>query len=328
MFKKLQQAAINEAVDLSTQDDNIYEKKITQERSKVLIVSTNKSITDRLSLTLGDTYEVQHRSNIAMIFQLFADVKKNDIDLILYYDSNARKDLSIFSMMRKYPRFSNVPIIVIAQEITEKRKSHYLDNDLNDFIDMQSFSHIKQLVNSKIKLQSKINSIINYSLDHNSGLDIITNAHMHIRSLSDVAGCARSLKLFTNASISQERAFFELILNSLEHGQLSINKEERIKLKDSDGYENYLDILASRNKEPVIVTYEKFEDSYRISIVDGGEGFNYKKYLKTNLSDSIKDTEKGIALAASTKGIEVKYIAPGNIVEINIPHQEKFKLWH
>ncbi|MGI4993278.1 hypothetical protein ACRXCV_11645 [Halobacteriovorax sp. GFR7] len=327
MYKRIQQAVQNITSEASASKE-LKERDIQSEKSKVLIISNNESITERLSSILDDTYEIVQRDSISMIMQVFANVKKNDIDLILFYDSDLNKDLSIFSTLRKYPRFSNIPIIVLAQEITEKRKSHYLENDLNDFIDLQSFPLIKQLANSKIKLQSRINSIINYSIDHNSGLDIVNNAQMHLRTLADVASCARTLKLFTNATITQERAFFEIILNSLEHGQLKIDKNERQKVKDNGDYENYLDILCDRNKEAVIVTYEKLEDSYRISVIDGGDGFNFKRYLRPNLSNSTNETEKGIAIANSTKGIELNYIAPGNIVEINIPHQEKFKLWH
>ncbi|POB15360.1 hypothetical protein [Halobacteriovorax sp. DA5] len=327
MFKKLQQA-VQENMSEASSSNKSHAQEHEMKRPKILIISNNKYITERLMQVLDDTYEIIQRDKVAMIIQIFADVKKNDVDLILYYDSTLNKDLSIFSMLKKYPRFSSVPIIVLAQEITEKRKSHYLSNDLNDFIDLQSFSNIKQLINSKIKLQAKIKSIINYSLNHNSGLDIVSNAQMHIRTLADVAGCARTLKLFTNSSITQERAFFEIILNSLEHGQLKIDKLEREKIKANGDYESYLDILCNRNKEPVIVTYEKLEESYRISVIDGGDGFEFKKYLKANLSNSIKESEKGIAIANSTKGIELNYIVPGNIVEINIPHQEKFKLWH
>ncbi|EPZ51001.1 hypothetical protein M902_2767 [Bacteriovorax sp. BAL6_X] len=327
MFKRLQQA-VQELTSEASTTKGPKERGDQSKKSKVLIISNNESITDRLSLVLNDTYDIVQRESISMIMQVFANVKKNDIELILFYDSDLSKDLSFFSTLRKYPRFSNIPIIVLAQEITEKRKSHYLENDLNDFIDLQSFPLIKQLANSKIKLQSKINSIINYSIDHNSGLDIVTNAQMHLRTLVDVASCARTLKLFTNATITQERAFFEIILNSLEHGQLKIDKKKRQKVKNNGDYDNYLDILCDRNKEAVIVTYEKLEDTYRISVIDGGDGFNFKKYLKPNLSNSIKETQKGIVTANSTKGIELKYIGPGNIVEINIPHQEKFKLWH
>ncbi|MFG1499318.1 hypothetical protein ABMA70_03850 [Halobacteriovorax sp. XZX-3] len=327
MFKKLQQAIQDNMSEASSSDKSHMPEHETK-KPKILIISNNKYITERLMQVLDDTYDIIQRDKVEMIIQIFADVKKNDVDLILFYDSSLSKDLSIFSMLKKYPRFSSVPIIVLAQEITEKRKSHYLSNDLNDFIDLQSFSNIKQLINSKIKLQAKIKSIINYSLNHNSGLDIVSNAQMHIRTLADVAGCARTLKLFTNSSITQERAFFEIILNSLEHGQLKIDKLEREKIKANGDYESYLDILCNRNKEPVIVTYEKLEESYRISVIDGGDGFEFKKYLKANLSNSIKESEKGIAIANSTKGIELNYIVPGNIVEINIPHQEKFKLWH
>lgn len=340
MYKKLQQPVTNETnevIDNESQSSEIETKETEfedqegakkDEHPKVLVVSSNKEITDRLSLMLGDAYEVVHRKSIAMIFQIFSDVKTKNVDLIIYYDGNKKKDLSILTMMKKYPRFANVPLIILSQEISDRRRKHYLENDLNDYIDMQSFSHLKQLVNSKIKMHSKINSIINYSLDHNSGLDIVSNAQMEIRSLAQVAGCARTLKLFTNATITQERAFFEIILNSLEHGQLGIDKEKRKKIKNENDYENYLEILCNRNKEPIIVTYEKLEENYRITVIDGGEGFDYKKYLKTNLSDSLKDTEKGIAIANSTKGIELNYKEPGNIVEISIPHQEKFKLWH
>lgn len=330
MFKKLQQAIENtpEVTSSDTPGEGHNNFLTDPHEAKILVVSSNKVIRDRLSLTLADTYEVIIKENLTMIFQLFSDIKKCDIDAIIFYDSNPYKDLSIISMMKKYPRFSSIPIIVIAQEITEKRKIHYLENDIDDFIDIQNFSIIKQLINSKIKSQSKLKSIIGYSLNHNSGLDIISNAQLHIRTLEDVASCSHILRQFTNATITQERAFFELILNSLEHGQLAIDKEKRRKTKESGDYESYLDILCNRNKEPIVITYEKNEDDYLITIIDGGHGFNYCKYLKAKLSKSTSNDEKGISMANSTKDFNLRYNDAGNILQIKIPHQEKFKLWH
>ncbi|AYF45009.1 MULTISPECIES: hypothetical protein [Halobacteriovorax] len=337
MLKKILQAIGNtpDSSDFERSSTNLPENKknkqhilIKEQKPSILIVSNNKKISNRLRLLLGDNFRIIERENLSMIFQLFASVKREHIDVVIYYDSDPQKDLSLISMMKKYPRFTNVPVIVLAEEINEKRKVHFLENDISDFIDMQSFPLIQQMVKSKIKIQSRINSIINYSIDHKSGLDVISLAHMQVRTLADVAGCARTLKQITNATLNQERAFFELILNSLEHGQLKINKKERLRTKESGEYESYLEILTNRNKEPIIITFEKCDQYYLINIIDGGDGFNYEKYLQTNSSESANESEKGIYIANNTKGINLSYNDVGNITQLKVNHKERYKLWH
>ncbi len=101
-----------------------------------------------------------------------------------------------------------------------------------------------------------------------------------------------------------------------------------IQFPTSGEYESYLEILTNRNKEPIIITFEKCDQYYLINIIDGGDGFNYEKYLQTNSSESANESEKGIYIANNTKGINLSYNDVGNITQLKVNHKERYKLWH
>ena len=117
MKTKLQQTLSVGPENSDNTSDNIDNSKQASQtfKTKALIISDDKKVTNKLALTLSETCEIDTREDLKMIFQLFSDVKTEQIDTIIYYDSNPNKDLSIISMMKKYPRFSNIPIIVIAR---------------------------------------------------------------------------------------------------------------------------------------------------------------------------------------------------------------------
>jgi anti-sigma regulatory factor (Ser/Thr protein kinase)/PAS domain-containing protein len=114
-------------------------------------------------------------------------------------------------------------------------------------------------------------------------------------------------------------ALREMIINSIEHGNLNITFEEKSQALMTD---NYIELLNSRQKDPDNAS-KKVKIEYLISpkkaiykITDQGKGFNHKKIMSMNGEDTNNNYTahgRGIAMTRSIFD-EVKYNLKGNQV--------------
>jgi len=114
-------------------------------------------------------------------------------------------------------------------------------------------------------------------------------------------------------------ALREMIINSIEHGNLNITFEEKTEALLSD---SYIDLLNTRQKDPDNAS-KKVKIEYLISpkkaiykITDQGKGFNHKKIMSLNGEETNNNYlahGRGIAMARNIFD-EVKYNLKGNQV--------------
>ncbi len=81
----------------------------------------------------------------------------------------------------------------------------------------------------------------------------------------------------------------ELLINSMEHGNLGISFEEKSQALAND---SYIHILSERQKDPlninkrITVIYSLTPEKIEVSITDEGNGFDHKKMLARSIDDS------------------------------------------
>jgi CheY-like chemotaxis protein/anti-sigma regulatory factor (Ser/Thr protein kinase) len=112
---------------------------------------------------------------------------------------------------------------------------------------------------------------------------------------------------------------YEIILNSIEHGNLGISYEEKSQALQNN---SYLNLLANRSNEQsrrdtkVFINCTYNREVFEIEITDQGEGFDYK--MLANMEDQdrmLRAHGRGIFLA-SLYFDKLKYEDPGNKVEL------------
>jgi CheY-like chemotaxis protein/anti-sigma regulatory factor (Ser/Thr protein kinase) len=113
----------------------------------------------------------------------------------------------------------------------------------------------------------------------------------------------------------------ELLLNAVEHGNLGITYEEKGRLREAGGWE---DEVAARLADPrfagrvVQVDYRRDAGAVTVRIRDGGEGFDYTKYLDIDPSRACDLHGRGIAMARSVSFDRLEYRGSGNEVEVAV----------
>ncbi len=116
-----------------------------------------------------------------------------------------------------------------------------------------------------------------------------------------------------------ELAIFEMIVNSIEHGNLEVNFEDKTIALQKD---NYLNFLMERQQLPeyknkkVTIEYTITPEHAAFKISDDGKGFNHKKLFFKSAEEGkgeMIEHGRGVELALSLFD-EVRYNETGNQV--------------
>ena len=115
-------------------------------------------------------------------------------------------------------------------------------------------------------------------------------------------------------------ALFELFLNSVEHGNLAIDYDEKGRLLAEGRLQ--AEILA-RLEQPayrdrwVELDVARRSDSFDLLITDQGDGFDFARYLEFDRSRMFDSHGRGILM--SRGALEIEYLGSGNRVRVDVP---------
>lgn len=126
--------------------------------------------------------------------------------------------------------------------------------------------------------------------------------------------------LLANACPDSERVVLgltELIINAVEHGNLAITYKEKSILNAAGSWESEVTkrLTSSVYKDKsVTVEFSRGESEISFVIIDQGEGFDWKKFIKISPDRAFDSHGRGIALASSISFKNVEYHGNGNKV--------------
>ena len=111
--------------------------------------------------------------------------------------------------------------------------------------------------------------------------------------------------------------FNELLVNSLEHGNLGISYEEKTQLQEADSWEDEIlrrQDLPEHAEKFVEVVFERHPGKIQVTITDQGPGFDWREYEEIKANRMLESHGRGIAMAKSLSFDCLKYLGSGNQV--------------
>lgn len=138
-----------------------------------------------------------------------------------------------------------------------------------------------------------------------------------IKTIEEARSLANKLSTYCPEPSKAMLGLQELLINSIEHGNLGIDYAEKTKLQKIN---KWLETIKKRLKLPsnkdkyVEVNFSKDNKKITIVIRDNGKGFDHKKYLNFKESDILEPHGRGILLARSLSFDKVTYNNRGNSV--------------
>lgn len=110
----------------------------------------------------------------------------------------------------------------------------------------------------------------------------------------------------------------ELLINAVEHGNLGITYDEKTVLNENDEW--YAEVnrrlaLPEHIAKMVILEVERTENEVYFTIMDEGEGFDWKSYLEIDPDRAFDNHGRGIPMSRAICFDNVEYLGKGNKVQ-------------
>ncbi len=109
----------------------------------------------------------------------------------------------------------------------------------------------------------------------------------------------------------------ELMVNAVEHGNLGISYDEKSKLNQQGSWEEEVNqrvLLSDYSHKTANITFQRHADSIEITVIDQGDGFDWKTYMDFDPERAMDNHGRGIAVANKLSFSSVEYKGKGNEV--------------
>lgn len=113
----------------------------------------------------------------------------------------------------------------------------------------------------------------------------------------------------------------EILVNAVEHGNLGISYNEKKQLKQNESWEQEVRRrlqMAPYCDRKVVAQAKRLPSAWEFTIIDQGEGFDWKRYLDFDPERAFDPNGRGIAIARQMSFTRLEYRGRGNEVSVEI----------
>ncbi len=150
-----------------------------------------------------------------------------------------------------------------------------------------------------------------------TALGMLQGAEFRFRTLTQAHVLAAYLALAFPVPERTSLGLMELFSNSVEHGNLELDFEDKTRLLGSGDWdaeiERRLDSAPYRERS-VLVRFECREDGLQVAVSDEGKGFDWGQHLEINPNHILLPHGRGIVIAKAMSFDALTYHGKGNQV--------------
>lgn len=152
--------------------------------------------------------------------------------------------------------------------------------------------------------------------EHIGALQFLKQGEFCIRTIDEAS---RLAAFIAQACPNPERSVLgisELLINSVEHGNLGVSYAEKAALKLNDTWRAEIDrrsLLPENTAKRVTLNFQREGKTITLRITDEGKGFAWQEYLEMNPDRACDPNGRGIALARLLSFNSIFYEGCGNI---------------
>jgi DNA-binding response OmpR family regulator len=225
--------------------------------------------------------------------------------------------MDVLSKMKEHSMLKNIPVIIQTGDvgINEVKQGmecgayYYLCKPFDPTI-------MVAMVNAASRDCIKRNNIYERIINETSLSQMMKEGYFEYRTISEASKLASALSCNADKPDRINTALLELMVNSIEHGLLSIGYDEKGKLLANnllnEEIERRLSLPENKDKS-IQVFVKKGDNSISVTILDNGEGFKWKKYVDFDPLRLTEPNGRGIA-TAKLMGTRVDFNESGNEV--------------
>jgi len=226
--------------------------------------------------------------------------------------------IEVTEFMKQHPQLRKIPIVMQSAKAAKQ--------DIEEGLNAGILYYLTKPF-GKNELLSIVDTAARYFVDYQNlllqlGQDqsvVEESGSVELRTLAEARDCATSLAKLANDPEQIVIGLYELIVNSVEHGNLGIGYQQKSGMQDLGVWlaeiDKRIEIPENKNKK-VTVEYLNEQGELIIKITDEGSGFNYREFLEVSTSRNLNTTGRGIAIAKVLCFDSLEYISSGNQVTV------------
>ncbi len=285
----------------------------------VLVVDDDESILALVDRTLARFHCRVHPERDPL--RAFDFLKTTDLNIsavILDWNMPEISGIDLLRKIKRVERLKYIPVIMLTgRSDPEDIKAgidagayYYLTKPFNGNV-------LSTLTRSAINHFAKIESLQSEIEQGHHTSSLLREGRFEFRTFEEADRLSRWLTQACPDPVGARLGLHELLVNSVEHGNLGISYEEKTELI-AEGrlheeitrrcqLEEYRDLA-------VRLEYRRTPEYVEFLITDEGTGFDYMKFLDLSPKRAFSNHGRGIAMANSLSFDSLSYFPPGNKV--------------
>lgn len=246
-------------------------------------------------------------------------IGQNRYDLIILDRMMPKMDgITLLRQLKADPAWKMVPVIMQTAAATQDEVRQGLEAGAHYYLTKPYDPEaLRILVSSILKEKSERDEIrhVSSSLRHTLGL--LTQGEFTFSTLAEAHDLAAALSSLCREQESASVGLIELLVNAIEHGNLSISYDEKTELRKNFTWEEEIsrrlavEPYASRRAH---VSIRREGEDLEIIVRDEGAGFDWKPFLDFDPERAFDLNGRGIAMANKFSFSRLEYQGNGNTV--------------
>lgn len=285
---------------------------------KLLIVDDeifNREILEEMLVGAG--YEVELAADGEEAWTLLDKGAKKFSAVLLDRMMPRLDGMGLLERMKKDRRFADLPVIFQTAidhplDIAAGIKAgafYYLVKPVDEHV---LFAIVQSAV-STYESSRQIRSLEDVAPVDLSG--VLQRCEFKLHTLFEARALATELSAFYPQPQRTFLGIVELLINAVEHGNLSIGYQEKSELLRAGEWENEIMhrlALPQFSNKVVDVVLENKSGEIKLFISDQGEGFEHKNYMEISPERAFDPNGRGIAMSKMMSFDSIEYLGKGN----------------
>ncbi len=246
--------------------------------------------------------------------------RENIHTIVLDWMMPGMDGIQVLKTIKKKPSLRRIPVIL--QTARDNRE------DITTGIDAGAYYYLTKPLEKKVLVSIVRSAVSEFNIyrsirremeDRETTSNMLTEGKFRFRGLRESEHLARWLSRAFPAPADAVVGIIELFYNSIEHGNLGIGYEETSELRELDDFRAEIErrlALPEHRDKYVDVNFQRTDSEIRMRIKDQGMGFDFEKYLQIDKARIYDNHGRGIFMSGLVSFDEIKYIPPGNQVEV------------
>ena len=230
--------------------------------------------------------------------------------------------LEVLRRMKAEPRLSHTPVVMQTAAAAPDEVCEGLTAGAHYYLTKPyAPSTLRTIVRSALDYARDRRELEARACSVSDALSLLERASFTAATLEDAQRLAGFLAQLCPDPKVAVLGIAELLVNAIEHGNLGITCEEKAQLMRDDRLTLELQrrlALPEWSGRRARISLERRPDELEFTVVDQGEGFDFRPFLELDPARAFEPNGRGIALARMMSFTSLEYKGAGNIVTAKI----------